>query len=190
MTILGWWWLLCICKHLNFKGGFIFFIIETFSTFSSVTFYAQVCRWSILSLLPLIYDNTKRCSKMQSSMLHYMTNTGNFIIILNNAAYIKIRRCVIYISLFWYDLLRHYSSKNMISLFARRKNILLYSDQIFIYVTSSTYRILEAHTMKPNANKNEPLRFFNPLNHYFFMWKRNKYLMFCGEGCCCSPGMS
>ena len=88
-AILGRWWLLCVYKHLNFKGGFIFFIIETFSTFSSVTFYAQVCRWSILSLLPLIYDNTKRCSKMHCSMLHYMTNTENLIILVNNAAYTK-----------------------------------------------------------------------------------------------------
>ena len=102
MTILGWWWLLCVYKHLNFKGGFIFFIIETFSTFSSVTFYAQVCRWSILSLLPLIYDNTKRCSKMHTSMLHYMTNTENSNILVNNVAYSE--KCVIlYFDMMFWD---------------------------------------------------------------------------------------
>ena len=63
----------------------------------------------------------------------------------------------------------------------------LHSDKILWYMATkylfisphqSKSRISVAHTMKPNANKNEPLRFFNPLNHYFFMWKRNKYLMF------------
>ena len=98
-------------------------LIETFSTFSSVTFYAQVCRWSILCLLPLIYDNTKRCSKMH--MLHYMTN-GIFFNYLSQWCCLNQNinlypGDVLYISLFWYDVLRHYLAENMISLFAQRQ---------------------------------------------------------------------
>ena len=85
----------------------------------------------------------------------------------------------IYISLFWYDVLRHYLAKNMISLFAQRQ-ILCYMATKYLFMSphQRKSRILVAHTMKPNANKNEPLRFFNPLNHYLFMWNRNKYVMF------------